>query len=140
MRENPLGRPVRLLSVYPTFWPRQGGGQAVLAEIARGLSPQISNIVLTRRLHDTPARQDYDYLSVQRFWNPAPAVWKEYAVGVQHVPFWKRYIVTGIDIFCSLPSLRRLMAESDLVHLHFPLPLGVSVLLMRALALCGWSS
>jgi glycosyltransferase involved in cell wall biosynthesis len=121
------------LSVYPTFWPRQGGGQAVLAEIARGLSPQISNIVLTRRLHDTPARQDYQYLSVQRFWNPAPAVWKEYAVGVQHVPFWKRYIVTGIDIFCSLPSLRRLMTESDLVHLHFPLPLGVSVLLMRAL-------
>jgi glycosyltransferase involved in cell wall biosynthesis len=133
MRENPLGRPIRLLSVYPTFWPRQGGGQAVLAEIARGLSPQISNIVLTRRLHDTPARQDYEYLSVQRFWNPAPAVWKEYAVGIQHVPFWKRYIVTGIDIFCSLPSLRRLMAESDLVHLHFPLPLGVSVLLMRAL-------
>ena len=41
MRENPLGRPIRLLSVYPTFWPRQGGGQMVLAAIAQGLSPQI---------------------------------------------------------------------------------------------------
>ena len=133
MRDNPLGRPIRLLSVYPTFWPRQGGGQMVLAAIAEGLSPQIVNTVLTRRLHDTPARQDYEYLSVQRFWNPSPAVWKEYATGVHHVPFWKRYIVTGLDIVCALGPLRRLMLESDLVHLHFPLPLGVSVIAMRAL-------
>jgi glycosyltransferase involved in cell wall biosynthesis len=133
MRENPLGRPIRLLSVYPTFWPRQGGGQMVLAAIAQGLSPQIVNTVLTRRLHDTPARQDYEYLSVQRFWNPAPAVWKEYAVGVQHVAFWKRIVVTGLDVVCSLVPLRRLMAGADLVHLHFPLPLGVSVLMARAL-------
>jgi phosphatidylinositol alpha-1,6-mannosyltransferase len=104
----------------------------VLAAIAQGLSPQISNTVLTRRLHDTPARQQYEYLSVQRFWNPAPAIWKEYATGVHHVSFWKKSIVTGIDIFCALGPLRRLMAESDLVHLHFPLPLGVSALMVRA--------
>ncbi len=133
MRENPLRRPIRLLSVYPTFWPRQGGGQMVLAAIAKGLSAQISNIVLTRRLHDTPARERYEYLSVERFWNPAPAVWKEYATGVHHVPFWKKSIVTGLDVFCALGPLRRLMTWSDLVHLHFPLPLGVSVLLARAL-------
>ncbi|HSC29234.1 MAG TPA: glycosyltransferase [Vicinamibacterales bacterium] len=132
MRENPLGRPIRVLSVYPTFWPRQGGGQMVLGAIAQGLSPGIVNTVLTRRLHDTPPRQQYEYLSVERFRNPAPAVWKEYATGVHHVPFWKKSIVTGIDIFCALGPLRRLMAESDLVHLHFPLPLGVSVLLVRA--------
>jgi len=105
----------------------------VLAAIARGLSPQISNTVLTRRLHDTPAREDYEYLSVQRFWNPAPAVWKDYATGVHHVSFWKRCVVTGIDVFCSLGPLHRLMTASDLVHLHFPLPLGVSTLLVRAL-------
>lgn len=133
MRDNPLGRPIRLLSVYPTFWPRQGGGQMVLAAIAQGLSPQLSNTVLTRRLHDTPAREEYEYLSVERFWNPSPAVWKEYATGVHHVPFWKRCVVTGVDIFCALGPLRRLMLESDLVHLHFPLPLGVSVLMVRAL-------
>jgi glycosyltransferase involved in cell wall biosynthesis len=133
MRENPLGRPIRLLSVYPTFWPRQGGGQMVLAAIAQGLSPRISNTVLTRRLHDTPAREQYEYLSVQRFWNPAPAVWKDYATGVHHVSFWKRCVVTGIDIFCSLGPLHRLMTESDLVHLHFPLPLGVSTLIVRTL-------
>jgi glycosyltransferase involved in cell wall biosynthesis len=133
MNENPLGRPIRLLSVYPTFWPRQGGGQMVLAAIARGLAPQITNVVLTRRLHDTPAHQQYEYLSVERFWNPAPAVWKEYATGVRHVSFWKRAVVTGIDIFCALPRLRRLMTEADLVHLHFPLPLGVSLVLMRLL-------
>ena len=90
MSENPLGRPIRVLSVYPTFWPRQGGGQMVLGAIAQGLAPRITNIVLTRRLHDTPAREQYDFLSVQRFWNPAPAVWKEYAVGVQSISFWKR--------------------------------------------------
>lgn len=103
----------------------------VLAAIARGLSPQISNTVLTRRLHDTPARQEYEYLSVRRFWNPAPAVWRDYATGVHHVPFWKRSVVTGIDIFSSLPLMRRMMAGSDLVHLHFPLPLGLSVLMVR---------
>lgn len=133
MKENPLGRPIRVLSVYPTFWPRQGGGQMVLGAIAQGLSTRITNIVLTRRLHDTPAREQYDFLSVQRFWNPAPSVWKEYAVGVHPVPFWKRSIVTGLDVFCALPSLRRLMAESDLVHLHFPLPLGLSILMARML-------
>ena len=133
MRDNPLGRPIRLLSLYPTFWPRQGGGQMVLAAIAQGLSPQITNTVLTRRLHDTPARQDYEYLSVERFWNPAPPVWKEYATGVHAVPFWKRYVVTGLDIVCSLAPMYRLMRQSDLVHLHFPLPLGVSAVMLRAL-------
>ena len=133
MRDNPLGRPIRLLSLYPTFWPRQGGGQMVLAAIAQGLSPQITNTVLTRRLHDTPARQDYEYLSVERFWNPAPPVWKEYATGVHAVPFWKRYVVTGLDIVCSLAPMHRLMRQSDLVHLHFPLPLGVSAVMLRAL-------
>lgn len=131
MTENPLGRPIRVLSLYPTFWPRQGGGQMVLGAIAQGLSPRIVNTVLTRRLHDTPARQAYEYLSVERFWNPAPAVWKEYAVGVQPVAFWKKTIVTGLDVVCALPALRRLSAQSDLIHLHFPLPLGVSALLMR---------
>ena len=108
MKADPLGRPVRVLSLYPTFWPRQGGGQMVLAAIAQGLSPQISNVVLTRQLHDTPAQQNYEFLSVERFWNPAPAVWKEYATGVDHVPFWKKAIVTGLDVFCALPPLRRL--------------------------------
>lgn len=133
MNENPLGRPIRLLSLYPTFWPRQGGGQMVLAAIAQGLAPQMSNTVLTRRLHDTPAREDYEYLSVERFWNPSPAIWKEYATGVHHVSFWKRCVVTGLDIVCALGPLRRLMLESDLVHLHFPLPLGLSALMIRAL-------
>jgi glycosyltransferase involved in cell wall biosynthesis len=132
MSDNPLGRPIRVLSVYPTFWPRQGGGQMVLAAIAQGLSPRISTRVLTRRLHDTPAREEYEYLSVERFWNPSPAVWKEYATGIHHVSFWKRCVVTGIDVFCALGPLRRLMLESDLVHLHFPLPLGISVLMVRA--------
>jgi glycosyltransferase involved in cell wall biosynthesis len=119
--------------VYPTFWPRQGGGQMVLAAIAQGLSPHISNVVLTRRLHDTPAHQEYEYLSVERFWNPAPPVWKEYATGVHHVSFLKRCVVTGLDVFCALVPLRRLMKQADLVHLHFPLPLGLSLVLMRAL-------
>ena len=33
-------------------------------------------------------------------------------------------MVTGLDVFCSLAPLRRLMAESDLVHLHFPSAAG----------------
>lgn len=133
MTVDPRGRPIRILSLYPTFWPRQGGGQMVLGAIAQGLAGRISNVVLTRQLHDTPARQDYEFLSVERFWNPAPPVWKEYAVGVRPVAFWKKALVTGLDIFCSLPALRRLSKEADLIHLHFPLPLGLSALLVRPL-------
>jgi glycosyltransferase involved in cell wall biosynthesis len=105
----------------------------VLAAIAQGLSPRISNTVLTRRFHDTPARQEYDHLSVHRYPNPAPEVWKDYATGARHVSFLKKLVVTGLDIVCSLSPLRRLAAESDLVHVHFPLPLGVSALIVRAL-------
>ena len=67
------------------------------------------------------------------FWNPAPEVWKDYATGTRRISFAKKLVVTGLDIVCVLPMLRRLALESDLVHLHFPLPLGISALLMRLL-------
>jgi glycosyltransferase involved in cell wall biosynthesis len=133
MSENPLGRPVRLLSLYPSFWPRQGGGQMVLAAIAQGLSPRVSNTVLTRRFHDTPAREEYEYVSVRRYPNPAPEAWKDYATGARPVSFPQKLVVTAFDIVCSLAPLYRLAVWSDLVHLHFPLPLGVSALMVRAL-------
>jgi glycosyltransferase involved in cell wall biosynthesis len=132
MNGNPLGRPIRLLSLYPSFWPRQGGGQMVVAAIARGLSSQISNTVLTRKFHDTPAYEQYDDLSVRRYPNPAPERWKDYATGTRHVSFLQKCVVTGLDVVCALDPLRRLAAESDIVHVHFPLPLGVSALIVRA--------
>ena len=104
----------------------------VLAAIAQGLSPHISNTVLTRGFRDTPAHQDYEYLSVRRYWNPAPEAWKDYATGARHVSFLQKCVVTGLDVICSLGALRRLAAQSDLVHLHFPLPLGLSALAVRA--------
>ena len=133
MTESPLGRPVRVLSLYPSFWPRQGGGQMVLAAIAQGLSPRISNTVLTRRFADTPPRQQYEHFSVHRYRNPAPETWKDYATGTRHVSFLQKSVVTAFDVLCSLAPLRRLAAESDLIHVHFPLPLGVSALAVRAL-------
>ena len=131
MNDTPLGRPIRVLSLYPSFWPRQGGGQMVLAAIARGLSPRISNTVLTRRFHDTPEREEYEHLSVHRYANPAPEVWKDYATGARHVTFVQKLVVTGLDVIGSLAPLRRLAADADLVHVHFPLPLGISALLVR---------
>lgn len=133
MTENPLGRPIRLLSLYPTFWPRQGGGQMVLAAIAQGLSPQLQTTVLTRGYADSPAFEQYEFLSVRRYTNPAPEVWKDYATGARHVSFAQKLVVTGLDVLCSLPLMYRMAREADLIHLHFPLPLGVSALLLRAL-------
>ncbi|HEX7781073.1 MAG TPA: glycosyltransferase [Vicinamibacterales bacterium] len=124
---------LRLLSLYPTFWPRQGGGQMVLAAIAEGLSSRLTNQVLTRRFANTGVRKDYEFLTVHYFWNPAPEVWKDYAMGIRQVSFAKKLVVTGLDIVCVLPMLRRLAVESDLLHLHFPLPLGISALLIRPL-------
>ena len=134
MNEARSGRRLRLLSLYPTFWPRQGGGQMVLAAIAEGLSSRLSNDVLTRRFADTGVRKEYEFLTVHYFWNPAPEVWKDYATGTRHVSFLKKLVVTGLDIICVLPMLRRLTLASDLVHLHFPLPLGISALLLRPIA------
>ena len=131
MTRTSRGERLRLLSLYPTFWPRQGGGQMVLAAIAEGLASRITNNVLTRRFANTGVRKEYEFLTVHYFWNPAPDVWKDYATGTHHVSFAKKLVVTGLDIVCALPMLRRLARESDLVHLHFPLPLGISELLMR---------
>jgi glycosyltransferase involved in cell wall biosynthesis len=133
MTDLPRGERLRLLSLYPTFWPRQGGGQMVLAAIAEGLSSRLTNQVLTRRFANTGVRKEYEFLTVHYYWNPAPEVWKDYATGTRPVSFGKKLVVTGLDIVCALPMLRRLSLESDLVHLHFPLPLGFSALLMRAL-------
>ena len=124
---------LRLLSLYPTFWPRQGGGQMVLAAIAEGLSSRLTNQVLTRRFANTGVRKEYEFLTVHYFWNPAPDVWKDYATGTRQISFAKKLFVTGLDIVCVLPMLRRLALDSDLVHLHFPLPLGISALLVRLL-------
>jgi glycosyltransferase involved in cell wall biosynthesis len=104
----------------------------VLAAIAQGLSPQITNTVLTRRFHDTPEREEYEYLSVRRYANPAPEAWKDYATGTRPVSFLQKCIVAGLDVVCSLRSMARLTTQSDLVHLHFPLPLGISALIVRA--------
>jgi glycosyltransferase involved in cell wall biosynthesis len=105
----------------------------VLAAIAEGLSSRLTNQVLTRRFADTGVRKDYEFLTVHYFWNPAPEVWKDYAMGLRHVSFPKKLFVTGLDIVCVVPMLWRLARQSDLVHLHFPLPLGISALLMRAI-------
>jgi glycosyltransferase involved in cell wall biosynthesis len=105
----------------------------VLAAIAQGLSPRIQNIVLTRGYKDSPAAQQYEYLSVRRYANPAPEVWKDYATGTRHVSFLQKLVVTGLDVVCSLPQMYRMFKDADLVHLHFPLPLGVSALIVRAL-------
>lgn len=129
MRANPLGRPLRVLSLYPSFWPRQGGGQMVLAAIAEGLTPDIVNTVLTRKYRDTPASQDYEFLTVRRYANFAPEIWKDYATGTQAVSFVEKLVVTGLDILCAIGPTRRLSAEHDLIHIHFPLPLGISALL-----------
>ena len=68
---------------------------------------------------------------MRRYWNPAPETWKDYATGVRPVSFPKKAVVTALDVVCALGQLRRLSAEADLVHLHFPLPLGVSALAVR---------
>jgi glycosyltransferase involved in cell wall biosynthesis len=133
MTGSPRDRRLRLLSLYPTFWPRQGGGQMVLAAIAEGLSSRMTNQVLTRRFANTGTRKQYEFLTVHYFWNPAPETWKDYATGTRAIGFVKKLIVTGLDIFCAMPMLRRLALESDVLHLHFPLPLGFSELLLRPL-------
>jgi glycosyltransferase involved in cell wall biosynthesis len=105
----------------------------VLAAIARGLGPRIDNVVLTRGYDGCPRFESYDDLSVCRYSNPAPERWKDYATGAHHVPFSAKACVAALDVAGCIPQLRRLAKEADLVHVHFPLPLGISVLALREL-------
>lgn len=103
----------------------------VLAGIAQGLSPRISNTVLTRGFQGAAAHEDYDHVSVHRYLNPAPEAWKDSNAGARHVSFLQKCCVAGFDVICSLGALRRLAARADIVHVHFPLPLGLSALIVR---------
>jgi glycosyltransferase involved in cell wall biosynthesis len=49
------------------------------------------------------------------------------------VPFPAKACVAALDVAGSIPQLRRLAREADLVHVHFPLPLGISVLALHGL-------
>ncbi len=121
-------RPIRLLSLIPTFWPRQGGAQMVLAAIARGLAPGVENVVLTRGYAGSPRDERYDDLDVHRYPNPAPERWKDYATGTHSVSFPAKAMVGVLDVAGSVLPLRRMARQADLVHVHFPLPLGLSAL------------
>jgi len=124
-------RPIRVLSLIPTFWPRQGGAQMVLASIARSLGPRIENTVLTRGYAGSPERQRYDDFEVRRYRNPAPERWKDYATGAHHVSFPAKACVGAFDVAGCAAQLSVLARDADLVHLHFPLPLGLAVLAVR---------
>ena len=132
MAERQIDHPLRVLSLIPTFWPRQGGAQMVLAAIARQLGSRIENTVLTRGYRGLPRRETLDHLTVCRYQSPAPEVWKDYATGKEHVSLLGKGVVGCCDVVCSLPLLGKLAQTADVVHVHFPLPLGLSALALRA--------
>jgi len=123
-----LPEPIRVLSLIPTFWPRQGGAQMVLASIASALGPRVETTVLTRGYDECPDEQRYDDLHVYRYKSPAPERWKDYATGKHHVSFPAKACVGLCDVLGCLPLLSRLAQNADVLHLHFPLPLGLSAL------------
>ncbi|HEV8551172.1 MAG TPA: glycosyltransferase family 4 protein [Polyangiaceae bacterium] len=127
---NPT-RTIRVLSLIPTFWPRQGGAQMVLAEIAHGLGARIDCTVLTRGYADSPRDEDMPSLKVHRYPNPAPEAWKDYATGAKRVSFPSKLCVGLFDVLGSAARLPALARNADLVHLHFPLPLGLAALAWR---------
>ena len=120
--------PIRVLSLIPTFWPRQGGAQMVLTAIAQSLGTRIENTVLTRGYADCPTHERYPDFTVERYRNPAPEWWKDYAAGKRHVPFPAKACVGVLDVLGALPPLRRAARQADLIHVHFPLPLGLSAM------------
>jgi len=127
-------KPLRVVSIIPTFWPRQGGAQVVVASIAKGLGSRLDNVVLTRGYRGSPVDQRYLELRVRRYRNPAPVRWKDYATGRHHVPFAAKACVGIFDVLGSIVPLYALARRTELVHLHFPLPLGLSVLVLQKLA------
>lgn len=124
---------LQVLSLIPTFLPRQGGAQMVLTAIAEGLRSRVASVVLTRGYADSPSFQAYGDFEVHRYPNPAPERWKDYATGAASVSFGEKVSVALLDVVgCVLPLLR-LSRDADLVHVHFPLPLGLTAALLKCL-------
>jgi glycosyltransferase involved in cell wall biosynthesis len=120
--------PTRLLALIPTFWPRQGGAQMVVAAIASGLRARVECSVLTRGYAGSPKYEDREGMRIVRYGNGAPEPWKDYATGSRSVPFPAKACVALLDVIGAAREARELVSGSDLVHVHFPLPLGVSAL------------
>jgi glycosyltransferase involved in cell wall biosynthesis len=106
----------------------------VVGSIATALGSRVRCEVLTRAYAGTASFQRYPGLSVRRYRNPAPEHWKDYATGRHHVSFPAKACVGVFDVVGSLVPLWRLAQNADLVHVHFPIPLGLSALASRAFA------
>ena len=106
----------------------------VLAEIAQGLGSRLECTVLTRGYSDCPTEERLAGMRVIRYPNPAPEQWKDYATGKHRVSFPAKLCVGIFDVMGSVPLLRKLAREVDLVHLHFPLPLGLGAVALKKLS------
>jgi len=106
----------------------------VLAEIAQGLGARLECTVLTRGYSDCPTTETLAGMQVVRYPNPAPEKWKDYATGKNRVSFPSKLCVGVFDVLGSLPLIRRLARDADLVHLHFPLPLGLGAVAVKKLS------
>lgn len=106
----------------------------VLAEIAQGLGPRLECTVLTRGYADCPTEERLAGMRVVRYPNPAPEQWKDYATGKHRVSFPSKLAVGVFDVLGSVPLIRKLAQGADLVHLHFPLPLGLGAVAVKKIA------
>jgi len=128
MQEN-----LKVLMIIPTFWPRQGGAQMVIKKIHDKLEGKAQFTVLTRKYKNTPYQEKIEDIKIHRYLNPAPEKWKDYATGTKKVKTWQIIVVAFFDTLCSIPKIVKLGKKHDAIHIHFPLPLGISAILSRFL-------
>ena len=124
---------VRVLHLVPTYYPIEGGAQLFVSTLANRLAADVETTVLTRRYGVTPREEELGCYHVQRYWNPLPERWKMYASGETPVHLYQKYAVAAADGILSIPRILALARTNDLLHLHFPLPLGLAAVLAAKL-------
>lgn len=129
MKTYGSSKPIRILHLIPTFSPREGGAQIYIHTIADNLKSSVTTEVLTRKFYDTPVEEKLQNVYVHRYKNIMPERWKSYATGVGRVLKYQKYMVAFTDMFSSIYRTLRMAKNCDVIHLHFPIPLGLAAVL-----------
>lgn len=124
---------IRVVFLIPTYYPIEGGAQMFVGSLANYLAADVETTVLTRRYQVTAEEEWLGGQHVYRYWNPLPERWKMYASGQVRVRRYQKHAVAAADAVLSIPRAFALAGTNDVLHLHFPLPLGLAAVVAAKL-------
>lgn len=130
--ENIEDNQIEVLHLIPNFFPKIGGAEIVVYTIGKTLIEKgVRTSVLTRKFRETPEYEVWNGIKIYRFKNPMPEKWKDYSLGKHKVSQYGKLSVNLFDLICSIKKCNKLSKKYDILHVSFPLPLGIPALISK---------